>query len=104
MAEHFQCAAALIEVIIIGKKIAEFPFQLLTGFVSKIKYIQIIGVEGATVQPRLLNQVGHRNVLDLPGLQQFDESFFNFLLGFLAPSVILRVHKNSPLFQQVLRI
>ena len=49
MAEHFQCAAALIKVIIIGKEIAEILFQLLPCLVGKVEDVQIIGVEGTAV-------------------------------------------------------
>ena len=103
VAERFQCAAAFVEIIVVRKKIAEIPFQLLTGLISKIEYIQIIGVEGAAVKLRLLDQIGYRNILDLPCLQQFDEGFFDFLLGVFSAFVILRVHINSPLNQQMLQ-
>ena len=47
--KHLQCAAALVEVIVIGKEVAELFFQLLSCLIGQVKDIQIIGVEGAAV-------------------------------------------------------
>ena len=47
MSKHLQRTAAFIKIIIIGKKIAEFNFQLHSCFIRKVKDIHIIGIESA---------------------------------------------------------
>ena len=49
VAEHFQCAAAFVEIIIIGKQVAEILFQFFPCLVGKVEYIQIIGVKSAAI-------------------------------------------------------
>ena len=81
--EHPQCAVrAGVGMLGIGGKLGgEVRLQLLPQLVGQVVYVQIIGVEGGTVQPGLFAQVGDGDLFQLPLLQQRDKGLLDGLNG-----------------------
>ena len=78
--KHPERTASLIKIIVVCKKVCKVGFQSFSCFIGKVKYINIICVECASVQLCNFNNIRNRYVLEFTGLQKLYKSLFYFLL------------------------